>query len=74
MARSSTKIADRSNRGDPLYTRQEAADYLNVTLRFVTRCIQERRIRYVRVGRLVRIPESALSAYVELNTTLEKQS
>ncbi len=49
---------------DRLYTREEAAEVLNVTLRFVTRCVQERRIRYVRVGRMVRIPESALSQYV----------
>ena len=49
---------------DRLYTREEAADALNVTLRFITRCVQERRIRYVRVGRMVRIPESALIEYV----------
>ena len=49
---------------DRLYTREEAANALNVTLRFITRCIQERRIRYVRVGRMVRIPESALIEYV----------
>ena len=49
---------------DHLYTREEAADALNVTLRFITRCVQERRIRYVRVGRMVRIPESALIEYV----------
>lgn len=49
---------------DRLYTREEAAEVLNVTLRFVTRCVQERRIRYVRVGRMVRIPESALCQYV----------
>ena len=49
---------------DRLYTREEAADALNVTLRFITRCVQERRIRYVRVGKMVRIPESALIEYV----------
>ena len=49
---------------DRLYTREEAADALNVTVRFITRCVQERRIRYVRVGRMVRIPESALIEYV----------
>lgn len=53
---------------DRLYTREEAAEVLNVTLRFVTRCVQERRIRYVRVGRMVRIPRSALDAFIELNT------
>jgi excisionase family DNA binding protein len=49
---------------DRLYTREEAAEVLNVTLRFVTRCVQERRIRYVRIGRMVRIPESALEDYL----------
>ena len=48
-----------------LLTRKEAADALNVTLRFVTRCVQERRIRYVRVGRMVRIPESAIREYLD---------
>jgi excisionase family DNA binding protein len=52
---------------DRLYTREEAAEVLNVTLRFVTRCVQERRIRYVRVGRMVRIPESALRDFIEEN-------
>ena len=51
-----------------LYTRQEAAEQLNVTVRFVTRCVQERRIRYVRVGRMVRIPETALDEYIASNT------
>ena len=60
----STAIAEGSLREDPLLTRQEAADYLNVTLRFVTRCVQERRIRYVRIGRMVRIPESSLVEYL----------
>jgi excisionase family DNA binding protein len=53
---------------DRLYTRQEAAEHLNVTVRFVTRCVQERRIRYVRVGRMVRIPETALAEYIATNT------
>lgn len=49
---------------DRLYTREEAAEVLNVTLRFVTRCVQERRIRYVRIGRMVRIPKSALDEFL----------
>ena len=57
-----------SESDDHLLTRQEAADHLNVTPRFVTRCVQERRIRYVRVGRMVRIPESALAEYIQANT------
>ena len=57
-----------------LYTRQEAAEKLNVTVRFVTRCVQERRIRYVRVGRMVRIPETALAEYVASNTVPTRSS
>ena len=51
-----------------LLTREEAAEALNVTLRFVTRCVQERRIRYVRVGRMVRIPESAIHEYLHCHS------
>lgn len=65
----STAVGSRpSLRDDPLYTRGEAAEILNVTLRFVTRCVQERRIRYIRVGRMVRIPESALREYLVANS------
>jgi excisionase family DNA binding protein len=55
-------------KGDRLFTREEAAERLNVTLRFVTRCVQERRIRYVRVGRMIRIPEAALNEYIASRT------
>ncbi|WP_234313773.1 excisionase family DNA-binding protein [Streptomyces sp. NBRC 109706] len=41
---------------------------LGTTERFPRRLIAERRIRFVRVGRHVRIPESALAAFVEANT------
>jgi excisionase family DNA binding protein len=54
--------------GDRLFTREQAAERLNVTPRFVTRCVQERRIRFVRVGRMVRIPEAALDEYIASNT------
>jgi excisionase family DNA binding protein len=61
-------MKDHLHGDETLFTRQEAAEYLNVTLRFVTRCVQERRIRYVRVGRMVRIPATALDEYVSSNT------
>jgi excisionase family DNA binding protein len=53
---------------DRLYTREEAAEVLNVTLRFVTRCVQERRIRYVRVGKMVRIPATSIDEFLRLNS------
>ncbi|GAA0552382.1 excisionase family DNA binding protein [Actinomadura hallensis] len=49
---------------DRLLTVAEAAEYLNTSERFPRRLIEERRIRFVRVGRFVRIPESALREFV----------
>lgn len=47
-----------------LLTVSEAADILSTSERFPRRLIEERRIRFVRVGRHVRIPESALREYI----------
>ncbi|MFJ6605682.1 helix-turn-helix domain-containing protein [Streptomyces lydicus] len=46
----------------------EVAELLGTTERFPRRLIAERRITFVRVGRHVRIPESALHAFIEANT------
>lgn len=46
----------------------EVAEVLGTTERFPRRLIAERRITFVKVGRHVRIPESALTAYVEAHT------
>jgi excisionase family DNA binding protein len=43
----------------------EAAEFLNTNPRFPYRLISERRIRFTRVGRYVRIPESALREFIE---------
>lgn len=42
----------------------DAATMLGTTTRFPRRLISERRIRFVRVGRHVRIPVSALEEFV----------
>jgi excisionase family DNA binding protein len=42
----------------------EAAEILSTSERFPRRLIEERRIRFVRVGRHVRIPESALREFI----------
>jgi excisionase family DNA binding protein len=47
-----------------LLTVQEAAELLGTSQRFPRRLIAERRIRFVRVGRHVRIPESALGEFI----------
>ena len=50
---------------DRLLTIAEAAELLNTSRRFPRRLIEERRIRFVRVGpRHVRIPESALREFI----------
>jgi excisionase family DNA binding protein len=47
-----------------LYTVAEAAEVLRTTERFPRRLIAERRIRFTRIGRHVRIPESALTEFI----------
>ncbi|MEY9487329.1 excisionase family DNA binding protein [Streptomyces calvus] len=46
----------------------QVAELLGTTSRFPRRLIEERRIRYVKVGRYVRIPESALREYIASRT------
>jgi excisionase family DNA binding protein len=47
-----------------LLTVAEVAELLGTSERFPRRLIAERRIRFVRVGRHVRIPASAVSEFV----------
>jgi excisionase family DNA binding protein len=51
-----------------LFTVEEAAELLGTGPRFPRRLIAERRIRYVKLGRHVRIPESALIEFVSTST------
>ncbi len=53
---------------DPLLTIDQAAELLGTGARFPRRLVAERRIRFVHVGRHVRIPESALIEFVVANT------
>ena len=53
---------------DRLLTVQQVAERLGTGVRFPRRLIEERRITFVKVGRHVRIPESALDAFVLANT------
>lgn len=46
----------------------QVAEILGTTVRFPRRLIEERRITFVKVGRHVRIPESALAAFVAAHT------
>lgn len=53
---------------DRLLTVPEVADVLNTSQRFVRRIIDERRIKFVRVGRHVRIAESVLADFIARGT------
>lgn len=56
------------DRIERLLAPQEAAAVTGTTERLWRRLIAERRVRYVKVGRYVRIPESALAEFVAANT------
>ena len=53
---------------EALLTVSQVAELLGTTERFPRRLIAERRIRFVHVGRHVRIPESALAEFIESGT------
>ncbi|GLV91824.1 DNA-binding protein [Streptomyces lavendulae subsp. lavendulae] len=46
----------------------QVAELLGTTVRFPRRLVEERRITYVKVGRHVRIPETAVRAYIAAHT------
>ncbi len=46
----------------------QVAEVLGTTVRFPRRLIEERRITYVKLGRHVRIPESAVREFIAANT------
>jgi excisionase family DNA binding protein len=50
---------------DRLLTVEAAAERLSTSPRFIRRLIAERRIEFVRVGRHVRISESALATFID---------
>lgn len=51
-----------------LLTVRQAAELLGTSERFPRRLVAERRIRFVRVGRHVRIPVSALGEFILAGT------
>jgi excisionase family DNA binding protein len=54
----------KSGMSERLFTVAEAAEVLRTSERFPRRLIAERRIRFTRIGRHVRIPESALREFI----------
>jgi len=55
----------KSGMSERLLTVAEAAEVLHISDRFPRRLIAERRIRFTRIGRHVRIPESALREFID---------
>jgi excisionase family DNA binding protein len=47
------------------YSVEEAAAYLNTSVRFVRRMISERRVTFYKVGRHVRLKRKDLEAFVQ---------
>jgi excisionase family DNA binding protein len=68
LSRQEHQTVVRANLTDPLLTVEDAGAALGTGPRLPRRLIAERRIRYVKVGRHVRIPESALIEYVSAGT------
>ena len=59
-------MKDRGDQAAPmLLTVEAAAKRLSTSPRFIRRLIAERRIEFVKVGRHVRISESALSDFID---------
>jgi excisionase family DNA binding protein len=51
---------------DQLLTVEAAAERLSTSVRFVRRLIAERRIEFVKLGRHVRITDTALREFIDL--------
>jgi excisionase family DNA binding protein len=58
-------LTNRSPRGLDLLDVNEAADLLNVRPRFIRRLIEERRIRFYKVGRYNRVDRNDLIRFAE---------
>jgi excisionase family DNA binding protein len=50
---------------DQLLTLEQAAEVLGTGPRFARRLVAERRIRFIKVGRHVRIPRTALEEFID---------
>ena len=59
----------RTTSAGPLLTVEAAAERLSTSPRFIRRLIAERRIEFVKVGRHVRISETALAEFIEAGRT-----
>jgi excisionase family DNA binding protein len=58
-------MASHPTSADRLLTVEAAAERMSTSVRFIRRLIAERRIEFVKVGRHVRISETALAEFIE---------
>ena len=61
---SSRRSATPATSSGEMLTVEQAAEYLNITDHFVRRLIRERRIPFLKVGRLVRLRRADLEDYL----------
>ena len=59
---------------DPLIDKAGAARCLGVEQRFINRLVSEKRITYVKVGRMIRFRQSTIEAYIIANTISAQSS
>jgi len=64
-----THTAQPSQNDDPLWSVDEAADYLGVSPRFIRQRIAAEELACTRLGRLVRVRRSALEDYIQCVTS-----
>jgi excisionase family DNA binding protein len=58
-------MASHPKSADRLLTVEAAAERMSTSVRFIRRLVAERRIEFVKVGRHVRISETALAEFIE---------
>lgn len=53
---------------DPLLDYQQGARYLGVSTRWLKRCVEEKRVSYIKLNRLVRFRQSELDRLLAAST------
>ena len=47
-----------------LFEIDQAAEYLNVSVRMIRRMVEEKRVAYIKIGKLIRIDKRDIDAYL----------
>ena len=58
--------------GEKYYTRKEVADMLGVSVDYITKATLKGKIKAVRIGQIVCVPETAIRDYMESHTLKSK--